>query len=250
EPAFPCNVSINNVAAHYTALADDQLVVPRGALVKVDVGAHVEGYIGDVAATVSLSPAWDPLVKAAEEALRRAVELMRPGVALAKVGGAVEAAIKSYGFKPVRNLTGHGLAQYNLHTGVSVPNVKAGKGVVEEGAAYAVEPFATNGAGYVVDGEAAVIHRYLGAGKVKEREARRLLEEIWARFRNLPFTERWLIDEMRLEEVRRLIKLLVKGKALHPYHVLLEGGGGVVSQFECTVIVVEGEPLVTTPHEW
>jgi methionyl aminopeptidase len=250
EPAFPCNVSINNVAAHYTAVADDELTIPKGAVVKVDVGAHVDGYIGDAAATVSLSPAWDPLVKAAEEALRRSLEYMKPGAALSNVGWAIEASIRSYGFKPIRNLTGHGLARYTLHTGVMVPNVRAGEGVVEEGAAYAVEPFATNGAGRVVDGEEAVIFSYVGAGKVRDKDAKRLLEVVWERFKSLPFTERWLIDGWGVRRVRELLKLLVEGRALHPYHVLLEGGGGMVSQFECTVVVAEGEVVVTTPYEW
>lgn len=250
EPAFPCNISIDHVAAHYTALADDGLAVPREAVVKIDVGAHVEGYIGDVAATVSLSPKWAPLLKAAREALKKALELMRPGMPLSRIGGAIETTIKSYGLKPIRNLTGHGLARYTLHTGVAVPNVRTAEGVVEDGASYAIEPFATNGAGYVIDGEKAVIYRYLGAGKVKDREARKMLEEIWSRFKSLPFTERWLINNRGLNEVRRLLDLLTRLRALHAYHVLIEEGGGRVSQFESTVIIVNGDPVVTTPLVW
>lgn len=249
SPAFPCNISINSIAAHYTALADDECVVPRGAVVKVDVGAHVDGYIGDAAATVSLRPEAEPLLRAAQEALERALELMKPGVPLSRIGRAIEATIRSYGLRPVQNLTGHGLSRYVLHTGVAVPNVGQAAGVVEDGGAYAVEPFATDGEGYVIDSDRSTIFSCLRAGKVRDREARSLLEEAWGRFRTLPFTERWLTDKWGLSELRRLVGLLVRRGALHAYPVLLERGGGIVSQFEHTVIVVNGEPVVTTLHE-
>ncbi|MCX8204080.1 MAG: type II methionyl aminopeptidase [Candidatus Nezhaarchaeota archaeon] len=248
-PAFPCNVSINSTAAHYTALADDEEVVPKGAVVKVDVGAHVEGYIGDVAATVSLNPEAEPLLRAAQEALNRALELMKPGVPLSRVGWAIEATIKSYGLKPIQNLTGHGLSRYSLHTGVAVPNVRQAGGVVEDGGAYAIEPFATNGEGYVIDSEKITIFRYSRAGKVKGERARSFLEEVQSRFKTLPFTERWLINKWKLGEVRKLLSLLTQQGLLHAYPVLVERGGGVVSQFEHTVIVVEGRSVVTTLYE-
>ncbi|MEM4699803.1 MAG: type II methionyl aminopeptidase [Candidatus Nezhaarchaeales archaeon] len=246
QPAFPCNISINNVAAHYTALADEEEVVPRGAVVKIDVGAHVDGYIGDVAATVALNPEAEPLLRAAREALARAIELMKPGVPLSRVGWAIEATIRSYGFRPIHNLTGHGLSRYVLHTGVAVPNVKQGTGIVEDGGAYAIEPFATNGEGYVIDGSKSTIFSYSGAGKVRDRRAKRLLEEIWNRFKTLPFTERWLIDGWELSEVRPLLNALAQRGPLNAYPVLLERGGGLVSQFEHTVVLIEGEPVVTT----
>ncbi|MEJ2295213.1 MAG: M24 family metallopeptidase [Candidatus Lokiarchaeota archaeon] len=54
--AFPVNLSINNIAAHYTSpLKDDNLVIQSGDIVKLDLGVHVEGYIVDTAFTVSLS---------------------------------------------------------------------------------------------------------------------------------------------------------------------------------------------------
>lgn len=249
HPAFPCNISINSIAAHYTALADEEEVVPRGAIVKIDVGAHVDGYIGDVAATISLNPEAEPLLKAAREALRRAIELMKPGVPLSRIGWTIETTIKSYGFRPIQNLTGHGLSRYMLHTGVAVPNIRQGTGVVEDEGAYAVEPFATNGEGYVIDGSKSTIFSYSGAGRVKDRRAKRLLEGIWKRFKTLPFTERWLINGWKLDEVRALLGMLAQQGALRTYPILLERGGGLVSQFEHTVVVMEGETVVTTLYE-
>ena len=249
QPAFPCNVSINEVAAHYTSPADDEAVVPRGAVVKVDVGAHVDGYIGDVAATIALDPSWSGLVEASLKALRAAIDAFKPGVPLSRVGGVIEATIRSYGYRPIENLTGHSLDRFNLHAGTSIPNVKGGEGVVEDGSAYAIEPFATNGAGRVVDTERVYIYRCVG-GKVRGREAKALLREVWGRFNGLPFTERWLLDAYPLDKLRGLLGELLRSKAIYGYPVLVEGGGGLVSQHECTVVVYEGEVVVTTPLEW
>ena len=56
EPAFPCNVCVNSVAAHYTSMKDDTSVVEDGDLVKVDFGVHVNGYLVDTAMTISFNP--------------------------------------------------------------------------------------------------------------------------------------------------------------------------------------------------
>ena len=50
--AFPVNISINNIAAHYTPDINDELVLKNEDLVKIDVGVHVDGYIADRAFTV------------------------------------------------------------------------------------------------------------------------------------------------------------------------------------------------------
>ncbi len=51
-PAFPCNVSINEITAHYTSPPGDDSTIKRGDLVKIDLGAHVDGYIADSAVSV------------------------------------------------------------------------------------------------------------------------------------------------------------------------------------------------------
>ena len=54
EPAFPVNISFNHIAAHYTPEVNDALVF-KDEIIKLDIGAHVEGCIGDSAVTVDLS---------------------------------------------------------------------------------------------------------------------------------------------------------------------------------------------------
>ncbi len=126
RPAFPVNIAINDVAAHFTPRHDETgLRFARGDVVKLDVGVHVDGYIGDTATTIEVGAgAWSDMKKAAEEALAAALELLRPGADLALVGQAIETTIAARGFKPIENLTGHSLERNVLHAGISVPNIR------------------------------------------------------------------------------------------------------------------------------
>jgi methionyl aminopeptidase len=120
EPAFPCNISLNRIAAHYSPGPDDESVFGED-MVKLDVGVHVDGYIADAAVTVDLSGHPD-MVDASRAALDDAIELVAPGVSTATIGAAIESTIEGYGYKPVGNLTGHGLERYSAHAEPTVPN--------------------------------------------------------------------------------------------------------------------------------
>src|SRR4030065_8047 len=74
KPAFPCNVSINEVAAHYTSPPDDKAKIPERAVAKVDLGVHVDGYVTDTAFTACFNPVYRSMAEAAEHALKTAVE--------------------------------------------------------------------------------------------------------------------------------------------------------------------------------
>jgi len=147
EPAFPVNISINDIAAHHTPTKNDTAVVKDGDIVKIDVGVHIDGYIADTAVTVNFNKDYDNLVKAAESALEEAVKIVKPDALLSDVSEAIEETISSFGYKPVDNLTGHGLNRFDLHTEPTVPNVSfTGDYRLKEGQVIAIEPFATNGA--------------------------------------------------------------------------------------------------------
>src|SRR3989338_5106490 len=76
-PAFPVNISINDVAAHYTPIPNDETVVKEGDLVKVDLGAHIDGYIADGAVTFCSEKS--DMIVAVTNAVNAAVKLMKPG---------------------------------------------------------------------------------------------------------------------------------------------------------------------------
>ena len=243
RPAFPLNVSINEVAAHYTAVVNDGMRIPKGAVVKVDVGAHIDGYIVDAAVTVIFNQAYGHLVKAAAKALEAAQAALRPGNTLGGVGAQIERVVKSFSLRPIENLSGHLIRRYELHAGKSVPNVASGdRQRVLEGEVYAVEPFVTNGRGLVEDRQPVTIFRVLRAGKQRGvDEVLRVIEEVAG---PLPFTPRWLVDRLG-PDAQRIVEDLYRRGELYGYPMLVEQGGGLVAQVEDTFVVTRDGAIPT-----
>lgn len=246
KPAFPCNVSINEVAAHYSPPANDDTSIKEGDMVKVDLGAHLDGYIADTAFTVATSEKQE-LVQTVERALEAAIAAIKPGIDVGEIGKIVEETASAAGFKPIRNLTGHSLARWNLHAGLTVPNVKEETGQkLKVGDVVALEPFVTDGAGYVENQQKVYIFRYLRDRPVRLRMAKQMLNEVKRAYDGLPFAERWLAKKMSKLRLELTLRELVGVGALWPYHVLAERAGGKVVQAEHTVIVTEEGCEVTT----
>ncbi|EHP68569.1 MAG: type II methionyl aminopeptidase [Metallosphaera yellowstonensis] len=248
RPAFPCNLSINNEAAHYSPVIGDEKIIPDGAIVKLDVGAHIEGYITDTAITVFLDEKLERLATASRDALTAAISNFRPGVSLADIGKIIERVIKMNGFKPIRNLGGHLIRRFELHAGVFVPNIyERTSGRIASGSTYAIEPFATDGGGEVIEGKETTIYalRNPNSRGLTEFE-KRIVDEIQRRFKTLPFSERWLSDLGTKEEIRQALKSLSRKGVLHGYPILVEVKGGLVSQAEHTVYVdSQGATILT-----
>lgn len=249
KPAFPCNISINEVAAHYTSPPGDTLTIPQGALVKVDLGAHIDGYVVDTAITVCFNPQYGELVRTAEKALQAAIETIRPGLPTSALGSVIEQNIKSRGFKPISNLTGHQVGRYMVHAGTSLPNIyHPSIAKLKLGGAYAIEPFVTlpEAAGKVEDSFEVTIFRLLKPRKVASLEARKLLGYIEENFKTLPFALRWIRNVIPKEHFNKAFHELLKSKAVMGYPVFMEASRQPVAQAEHTVLVVEDGCVVLT----
>ncbi len=234
EPAFPCNISRDREAAHYTPKAGDSAVFGE-EMVKLDIGVHVDGYIADSAVTVDLSGNSD-LVEASKAALDAALEIIEPGVTTCDIGRAIESTIEGYGFKPISNLTGHGLARFNTHTEPTVPNRSCTGGVeLKAGDVIAIEPFATTGSGRISESPTVEIFGLAARKPLRDKRARALLMEVERRFKGLPFARRWL----KGESVDYALNNLYRAGVIHRYPVLWDVEGSLVSQAEHTVIVIE-----------
>jgi len=214
-PAFPCNICINDVAAHYSPLPMDKKVVPPNAVVKVDIGAHIDGYLADTAITVSLDPEKE-------------------------LGNIIYSTIKSYGLKPISNLTGHQISRYRVHGGLSIPNVPSrNEGKLEQGSVYAIEPFVTlpSAAGEVTSGQAATIYAVRGGVHHRSPKTEQLLRRLDEWFHGLPYSPRW-ISSLGEETLNLHRKLWKQGK-IYGYQVLVERSGTPVAQAEHTILVTE-----------
>lgn len=264
EIAFPCNISINEITAHYTSPSGDKTVLKNGDLVKIDLGAHVDGYIADSAITVIVGKNLDlstkdtgltedemqlqiKMIETVHEALENAISTVKDGVAVGKIGEVVEQTVTAQGLKPVSNLTGHSMERYILHSGLSIPNIKEENSrKIREGDVLAIEPFVTNGVGRVTDMNDIYIFRFLRDRPLRMAQARNMLREIAENYRNLPFAGRWLEEAIKSRQFNLILRSLITSRAIYPYHVLKEKSNARVAQEEHTVIVEpEGCQIIT-----
>jgi methionyl aminopeptidase len=240
--AFPVNISINESAAHYSPRHDDSLVFKEGDVVKLDVGAHIDGYIADTAITVEIGAnKYSSMIKASDEALDNAIGLVKAGADFSEIGKIVEETIESYGYKPINNLSGHSLEQYELHSGMSVPNVSNSHSKIKpkEGDVLAIEPFATDGEGRVLSGEGSNIYlcnKSFRSKLIRDYKSKNLFNKMMIKFKTLPFAQRWCEKLLPDNGDLALKKLSFLGLIKH-YPQLIEAKGGIVTQKEHTVIV-------------
>ncbi|UCE80824.1 MAG: type II methionyl aminopeptidase [Methanobacteriota archaeon] len=236
ECAFPVNIGVNEVAAHYTPSKENDIEFRTGDVVKIDIGAHIDGYPGDTAATVEVGTRnHSTLIEAAESALEVSMEMVAPGTTVSAMGETIERVIKSSGFKPIHNLTGHSMERFNLHAGLSIPNVKNwDRSSIKEGMVLAIEPFSTTGRGKVEGAHRGGIYRLMRDRKAPP-EISTLFSRIQSSFGGFPFAGRWC-DDLHPDASSLLSKMVRIGMAMS-YPILIEAGKGAVAQAEHSVIV-------------
>ena len=180
ELAFPTNLAINNVGAHWTPSSKSSEVFCKGDVVKLDVGVHIDGYIGDNALTLEIGSAnHKKMIEASREALNAAINVAVAGVNVGIIGHAVQDTIEKYGYRPIANLTGHRIKRYNLHSGVSIPSIRErGGSTLNNGDIVAIEPFVTDGAGRVGGKRNSNIYHLRQIRKVRDEKATELMKEI------------------------------------------------------------------------
>ena len=250
ELAFPVNISINEIAAHFTPRHDNCSVFKKGEVVKLDVGAHIDGYIADAAVTVEIgSSIYEAMITASKDALDNVIKVLKADIGLSSIGRVIEETIKSFNYKSIDNLTGHSLDRYTLHSGLSIPNVhnKRDKRKLKAGDVLAIEPFATNGAGHVISGKSSNIYRYNQLGKhwiIRNLKTRHLLDKIQKSFKTLPFAERWCTN--LLPNTDTMLKKLIFTGCIKQYPQLYDMAKGIVTQAEHTVLIFEENCEVTT----
>lgn len=244
KPAFPSQISFDHVAAHTCPAFDDKALFDR-QVVKIDVGVHVDGWVGDNALTIDLSGRHADLLKASRNALNAAVKLATPGRAVTELGEAIHGEITALGFAPIRNLGGHGVGKYEIHAEPSIPNyANNDKTKLKEGQTIAVEPFASTGEGVVVESGSPTIFSLANKKPVRDPAARKILQMIDA-YNGLPFCQRWLARELPPFRVTLALKQMTELDILTAYPPLADRGKGIVSQAEHTVLVKDRPEVLT-----
>lgn len=243
--AFPAQISINNIAAHFTPNDEKDLIFKENDVVKLDVGAHVNGFIGDNALTVELGNNKE-LVKCVEVALNEAVKLAKPDVKIYEIGEVIEKTITEFGFKPIKNLSGHSIEQYEEHAGLTIPNYNNHDLLeLKENHVIAIEPFATNGVGLVEDGKLSNIFKIANLKQVRDNISREVLRYILDEHKTLPFARRQLLKKFPAFKVNFALRTLEREHILHHYPQLIERSNGLVSQKEFTIMIKDNPKILT-----
>lgn len=285
KPAFPVTIAVNELAAHYTTDQlvtppegwEGEMVFAKGDLVKLDVGVQIHGCIGDNALTVEVGNGAEHTeqIRASRESRDAAIEKMYAGTPWPEVGAAAEQPVVDAGFHSIRNLCGHQLRPHELHAGVSVPSYRCGadhpgfQGTVQADSFYAIEPFNTTGESGMIENippqNSSNIYRVTGNVNIRKALAKKRLKPLGAqlaknleeRYSTLPFAERWAFpilekpfpdedEASRLSKWKALVKKLDSIRYLETYHALRCQDGGMIGQFEHTVHVTDGDPIVLT----
>lgn len=237
-PGFPAQSSRNNIAAHYCSSPEDTLLYEEGDCVKVDLGVHVEGYVADTATTVDLSSdgRWKRLIKASHDALAAAIATVGDGVPVGHIGAAIERTIVGAGFQPVRNLTGHGLGRWKVHTPPQIPNYgENGGGALKSGMVFAIEPFACTGKGMIRERGKTEVFMLVRPPRKATGLDKTVLREIDA-WHGLPIARRYFqhLDRNALEDT--FTKLARQGSLVR-YPPLVEEEGVMVAQTEHSIFL-------------
>lgn len=238
KPAFPVNLSINEVAAHYSPFPDDKL--RAFGLIKIDAGVNYNHHITDAAISINLSNDIEntKLIDASRQALKQSLKIIKPEIEVCEIGSIIEKQIKKFGFKPIYNLSGHNITFNSLHGGKTIPNYNnKEKTKLEYGEIVAIEPFTTNGVGYVEDGKPSSI--WILKRERKPRLYREIYDFIKTHFGTFPFTERWI----KISNYLYALKYFKQQGIIHNYPQLVEKTNAKVSQYE-TTILVEDKPKI------
>lgn len=246
-PAFPPQIALNDVAAHFLPQPDQDIIFSN-EVIKLDIGVCYNGAIGDCAVSIDLSGQHQPLVLAAEAALLAAEKSIKVGMQTREIGKIIEDTIHQHGFKPVKNLSGHGLGPYRIHISPMIPNYDdRSTSTIKPGMTFAIEPFATTGKGLIYDAGNPTIFSYVAAHPIRTDIGRMLLKKI-RNFQGLPFSIHNMIDqELTLDAVKIGLSEMLNAGIIAGYAPLVEEAHGMVVQAENSILVDEkGTVHVTT----
>ncbi len=248
ELAFPTNLSINEIAAHYTPYPGDETIIPENGVIKLDMGSHLRGMIVDAARSIALDEKYEEMVHVAKDALDSAVRMMIPGKKIREVSEAIYNTIVSAGYKPIQNLTGHKIEIYKLHAGIDVPSVPVRGGYrLKEGDVFAIEPFVTSpeAKGYVVPLGEPLIFSFRKKTRTRDDMERKVIKLVEKKYSKLPFCERWLARDLG-HRVNHVLLRLTEKRTLIQYPPLVEVTQRMVAQYEDTVLITSDGPIRLT----
>jgi methionyl aminopeptidase len=248
EFAFPVNLSLNEIAAHYTPASGDETLAE--GILKVDIGVAIDGFIADTALSIDLTKnkEFKEMIELNQNFLENISKIIKVGMEVREVGESCQKTLEEWNkekFSIIKSLSGHSLSQNTIHAGLTISNYKNTNKKILDEIAFAIEPFVTTGVGDIYEGEPGGIYILKNDGQTRDRDARKVLEFIREEYETRPFCARWLAKE-GFDKLKFVLKILVKQGILYEYPMLIEKSRKPVSQFENTFVIANGEVICTT----
>uniref|UniRef100_A0A915Q3W9 Peptidase M24 domain-containing protein n=1 Tax=Setaria digitata TaxID=48799 RepID=A0A915Q3W9_9BILA len=261
--AMPTCVSINNCVCHFSPLrSDPPVVIKDGQMVKVDLGAHIDGFIATAAHTIVVGASPENKIKgrkanvmlAAYNAMEAAIRMLRPGLYKnMEITDMIDKIASIYKVKPVENMLSHELRKNKIDGEKQIiqnPGEKQRSEMTkcnfEKFEVYAIDILMSTGEGKtrMLDSRTTVYKKVDDlVYSLKVKASRMFLSAAVNKYGLMPFTLRSFEDE-------KLAKMGVveceRHNLMRPYQVLYERDGEFVAQFKSTVLIMPNGLLKIT----
>lgn len=255
--AFPTSISVNQICGHFSPMADESAVLKEGDVAKVDLGAHLDGFIAQAAHTIvvtadgaaKVSGKAADVVLAAHNALLAAQRVIREGATNTAVTEAIAKAAEAYGVTPLEGVLSHKVKKHLIDGNDVIINRETAEQKVEEiefapGDVIGLDIYISTGEGKPKESEfrTTVYKRELDAQyNLKIKSSRAFFAEVNKRFPTLPFAIRAFEDPVGAKVG---VKECVEHNLITGYPVLTEKAGEIVAQFKCTIAVLPRSTVV------
>lgn len=254
--AFPTCINVNSVASHFSPLPDDKTVLKDGDIVKIDLGAHIDGFAGVVAHTIVLQAEPAPItggaadcVHAAQMMLDAAMRSLKPGKKNNDIPVIWEKIAEAYGVNVCEGTMSHQMKKFILdgnQTILGKPTVESKVADYEftTGEVWALDVVVSTGAGKLREGDSRCYIYKMCPDKqfmLKLKASKDAFNEIKTTFKNFPFTIRALDPKSG----RMGVGECLKHDLIQAYPVLNERSGEHLVHFKRTVFLSNTIEAVT-----
>jgi len=252
--AFPTCVSVNNIAGHFSPLKDDKTLLAKNDVVKIDLGAHIDGFIALAARTLVVEPDGPvsgkvaDAITAAQVAMNAAVHMLQIGKSNEEVSDVIKRVAEAYHVSPMEGVLSHQMNRYLIDGDKVIMNKpmvdqRVEKCTFEANDVWCIDIVMSTGEGIAreCDTRTTVFKRDLEKTyMLKLKASRYLLQQINRKSPVFPFTLRSFDDE---RQARMGISEMVSHGMVDPYPVLFEKDHEFVAQFKCTVFILPKQTI-------
>jgi methionyl aminopeptidase len=261
---FPVGLSVNECAAHFHPKPNDSIKLGKDDILKIDFGTEANGWIIDSAFTICFDAKYDNLLTAVNEATNTGIKNIGIDVDIGDWGKQIQEVMesyevtidgKTYPVKAIGNLGGHNIIQGIIHGGMFLPSVdmkdRLPKNYRFQEGVYAVETFGSTGANTVNEIGECTLYRlnpnmFKNTNGLKLDTTKKLLFDINKKFKTLPFTDRYLINQ---PNYKTNLKILSNNNYIHAYPPLCANKNDWTAQYEHTVYIGDNDKIIFSRGE-